>query len=111
MKTLYIAMLDDYGEAYEFIDNKFIRVDISQNDVDILKDLTDEENESNIGVLYNYRLSNDVKQRYDNVVISQNCDYWFVDLIQCKEDARIKTLQHYTDEELKEELLRRKENE
>lgn len=109
MKTLYIGMLDDYGEAYEFIDNKFIQVDISQNDVDILKDLTDEENESNIGVLYNYRLSNDVKQQYDNVIISQNASYWFVDLKQCKEDAKIKTLQNYTNEELMEEISRRKE--
>jgi len=109
MKTLYIGMIEDYGEAYEFIDNKFIRVDISQNDIDILKNLADEEHEIDICYLYNNRLSYDIKQQYDNVIISRNADYWFVDLIQCKEDVKIKTLQNYTDEELEKELLRRKE--
>lgn len=81
MKTLYVGVYDCgyYSRAYEFIDNEFIPVNISEEDIDAIYDYKHRDNK----IEWYDKLSNDIKQ-YNNIIMCADAYYSFIDLIKLK---------------------------
>lgn len=82
MKTLYVGVYDcGYdSRAYEFIDNEFILVNISEEDMYAIYDYNHRDNK----IEWYDKLSNEVKQ-YDNIIMCADAYYSFIDLTKIKE--------------------------
>lgn len=86
-KTLYVGFYDyDYDYAVcELIDNEFVEIDISENDIQAIYEFyhfyDDDENK----LKYYSRLSDKIKQ-YDNIIVCANAGYSFIDLTKFKKE-------------------------
>lgn len=93
-KTLYVGIEAHYEYyAYEFIDSKFVEIDIPGEDISIVEQLSfalnyidDEEDVDGVFALYN-KLSKNTTN-YDNIIYCKYGEYGYIDLTQFKESER-----------------------